>query len=419
MFEFVKSLLKPGKYFLFINVIDRAASFLVFLILAKSLSPFIYGQIVTVFAATSIVAAVFDFGLPIYIQRQSAQSDNMQVVFLQTGLLKLLLSFVYLIVSLSIFLFFFKSIDWYVISIITGTVFFVSIGNSLQFYYHGKDNSRQVFISTLVTKVILLVIVSITFIVYPNEYLFLSGYFVANAFFVIHLLLRLKIYRIVISEITKGRDLLKSTFKTILPLGFASIFNILYDRIDVVLLSLLLNFNKVAQYNVAYMIYKLSVILFSVFFYPAFNRLIRINNDKVKLLTLLRKLSLLIIVSSLFLTIIFYFVVPGILVKVFGNKYVEASELLPVLSIAIILIGLNNLTGIFLNAVGKFKDNFWATLTGIIFNILSNIILIKRFDVYGAVYSTILTEGIILTLTFFSVYKFFRTKTNLDKNGYV
>jgi O-antigen/teichoic acid export membrane protein len=51
-----------------------------------------------------------------------------------------------------------------------------------------------------------------------------------------------------------------------------------------------------------------------------------------------------------------------------------------------------------------------TTFAGMIINLISNLILIPRFNIYGAVYSTIITEGSILLMQVFVLIQFRKYK---------
>jgi O-antigen/teichoic acid export membrane protein len=413
LFDFLKSLLKSGKYFLFTDILDRAVSFVIFLIFAKSLTTSVYGQVITLFALTSIFSILFDFGLPVFIQKESARYSNLSKLYSDIILLKLVLSFIYILTCFLAFYIFITSIDIKLFFIILAITLLVSLGNTLKFFFYGRDNSKLVFNASILTKLFLLILIFGIFLVSHNVYLFLFGYLLSYIFLFLFLLIKLKLYDVNYKKFYVGLGILKSTFLLILPLGFASIFNILYDRIDILLLKYFLDFDKVAQYNVAYLIYKVGTLPFSAILYPSFNRFSEINNDKKKLLVLLKKLSIVILITSLFLTLIFGLILPDLLVKVFGTKYLGASNLLPFLSFSIIFVGSNNLTGVLLNSMGKFKANMIATFCGLSINIILNLILIPALNTMGAVYATIITESLILIVGLIFIYFYLNIKNPL------
>ena len=57
-----------------------------------------------------------------------------------------------------------------------------------------------------------------------------------------------------------------------IPLGLAVIFNFLYDKIDILLISKLLDYNEAAFYNIAYGLFKASALGFSFLLVSGFTK---------------------------------------------------------------------------------------------------------------------------------------------------
>ncbi len=64
-------------------------------------------------------------------------------------------------------------------------------------------------------------------------------------------------------------------------------------------------------------------------------------------------------------------------------------------------LSLNNLTGITLNVLGMFRENLNIMLSALLINVPANIILLNSIGIFGAVYSTIITEVYILVTGIF------------------
>ena len=75
---------------------------------------------------------------------------------------------------------------------------------------------------------------------------------------------------------TKIRSLLKVS----IPLGLAVVFNFLYDKIDIIIISKLTNYNQVAFYNIGYGIFKASAIAYSFIFITGFTRVSFLSRNK-------------------------------------------------------------------------------------------------------------------------------------------
>jgi O-antigen/teichoic acid export membrane protein len=99
----------------------------------------------------------------------------------------------------------------------------------------------------------------------------------------------------------------------------------------------------------------------------------------------------------------------NVLHLLFGDKYAMAATIIPYFSLAVIGLGMNSLTGSFLNATGNYKVTMYTTMAGFIFNAAANILLINKIGIMGAVYTAVLTEVIVFLLQLI-----FIIKINLD-----
>jgi O-antigen/teichoic acid export membrane protein len=191
-------------------------------------------------------------------------------------------------------------------------------------------------------------------------------------------------------------SLLLKTLKISIPLGIIVLVNLLYDRIDVLLISNILGFSDTGKYNVAYGLLKASTLSFSFILIEGFSRASYLSS-KINAVKLFLKKYLKIIFLISFLSALILFFLPDFLVIFFySQKYASSGDLLKLLSFAVVPLALNNLTGITLNALGKFNFVLIATLAGLVINVVLNIILIPKIGLQAACYATISTEIAIL-----------------------
>jgi len=407
-FNFLKTVFKYGIDYFYINLVDRLVAFFSFLLLARVFDSQVYGRIATVFAVSTIVMTIFDFGLPVYGQRESSKSDVLSETITAVSSVKIPFILAYVLIIPIVFFVFFKDVHWGLVIIISGIVLTQSIATLFAYIYFGKDNSWLVLLSNMISKMILLAIIFTSYFYFRNIYFFLSGYLFAYLFLVVTYFAKIKSYNVHIRDYIFTFDKLRSTLILIIPLGISSIFNLIYDKVDIVILSAYLDYEKVAQYSVAYTIYKLSSIVFSILLFPALNRFSRLAENFYESFKLLLKYLVIIIIVSVILIILLVFVASYLIPILFGSSYLEASGLIIPLSFATILWALNSLAGVFLNGLGKFNKVMVATLGGMIFNIICNVILIPILGIMGAVYSTIITEGIILVIEVSVIFYYYR-----------
>jgi|GEM_PF-623519 len=406
---FLKGVFQKGINYFYINLVDRLVAFLSFLLLARAFDLHLYGKISTVFAFSSILVTVFDLGLPIYAQREAAKKENLSKTVSEIFSVKVVSIILYVIFFPLIAVSFYSDIPFGIILIIGAVSLLQNLSGLLSYFYFGKENSWLVLKSSIVSKLILLVAVTFSYFFLRDIYIFLSGYVLSYIFLTIVYLRNLDKYDIKTAEVKFLPGSLKITLVTVLPIGISGIFNLVYDKIDIVILSAFLDFDKVAQYSVAYTVYKLSSIVFSILLFPALNKFSGLTDDFQESFRLLLKYLVIIISVSIILIILLVLAAPYLIPIFFGASYLEASGLIKPLSFATILWALNALAGVFLNGLGKFKKVMIATLGGMILNIVCNVILIPILGVMGAVYSTIITEGIILLIEGVIIISYYRT----------
>ena len=409
-FNFLKTILKSGINYFYINLADRIVAFFSFILLARIFDSQLYGKISTVFAVSTILVTILDFGLPVYMQRESSKTEDLSDILANVFSVKIPFLILYIFILPLVSWVFLKDIPRGIVIIIGVIILLQSISNLLSYAYFGKDNSKLVLRANIVSKVLFLIVITTSYFFLRNIYFFLSGYIIAYVYTLLVFTINIKHYKVDISKLILNFKKLKFTLAIIIPIGLSSVFNLIYDKIDIVILSAYLDYNKVAQYSVAYTIYRLSGIVFGIILYPALNQFSRLSEDLFKSIKLLIKYLIINIVVSVIIIIIFINVINGLIPVLFSSKYLEASDLLTLLIFAVLFWSMNSIVGVYLNGMGYYKDVMKATLVGVVINISANIILIPKIGVWGAVYSTILTEIIILLFEIISVLKIIRTK---------
>ncbi len=193
--------------------------------------------------------------------------------------------------------------------------------------------------------------------------------------------------------------------KISMPLGLAVIFNLLYDKIDIILISAITNFNETAFYNIGYGVYKSSTIVFSFIFISGFTRISYLSRNKKAVRLFFKKYFIVLICICIPLTIILITFSDILINLIYTRKYENASDILKILSIAIFGLAINNLTGIILNGLGLYKQNMIITLIGLIINVILNIIFIPQFGIKAAAVVTVITEYFIFAGDYYFLKK--------------
>jgi O-antigen/teichoic acid export membrane protein len=165
--------------------------------------------------------------------------------------------------------------------------------------------------------------------------------------------------------------------------------------------------SEVGIYNAAYKIFLVFIVPFQLIltaFFPKLsrNKPSKLNNFK----SLFYTYSLSLFISSLIIFFVLFYFSNDIIHIVFGLKYAEAYKPLSILSLNVLVIGINIVFGNPLIAWGQQKKYIIPIGIGAITNIILNIILIPKYSYNGAAIATLFSEvavfiGIII---YFNIY---------------
>ena len=399
-------LINESKFVLLTNLTDKIYSFLILFLFARNFSYTDYGKIVTVFTLAAVLSTITNLGLPIFIQREIARNKNdSSKIYSNIFIIYLALLIPYLVFAFAVHSIFYGSIDTLIFLTISFAIYISSICNLLNRVLSSVFDFKNEFISFLFSRLFILAFftIGLYFLYFDIQSLLhciLIGFF-------LHLILLLwfvdkdKIFLIIKSFDFKY---IKLILKSTLPLGAAVVINYLYDKADVLLISKILDFSKVALYNVGYGIFKTSAITFSFIFVSGFTRISFLSRNKRAISLFFKKYFFMVVSISIILCITLFVFSSSFIHFFYSAKYEDSIIILKILSFGIIALALNNLTGIILNGMGFFKVVMYITLFALLANILLNIIFIPLKGIIAASIITVLTEYFI----FFVEYYYFK-----------
>jgi O-antigen/teichoic acid export membrane protein len=205
----------------------------------------------------------------------------------------------------------------------------------------------------------------------------------------------------------------KKLIKATIPIAASIVLTLIYFKIDSIFLSIpLINsgslspISDVGIYGIAYKILE-GLIFFPAMFVGLIMPLLSASavGDKEKFKKIYQKT----------LDILFIFIVPliiglvilsgQIVALVGGSDFSASAGPLNILAIAIGLIFIGNLLGNSIIALNKQKIGAWIYFAGMIFNIITNLIFIPKYQYLGAAWTTVGTELLVTILMFVLVYK--------------
>ncbi|MEK7126622.1 MAG: flippase [Patescibacteria group bacterium] len=211
--------------------------------------------------------------------------------------------------------------------------------------------------------------------------------------------------------------LIKST-----PYGLALILNTIYFRIDSLLISFIRGQGEVGIYGVAMKMLEHFAILPLYFMnsvLPVLTKAIKEGTDKYKKIILhafdfLAALSIPMVVGGVVLAypIIFAVSTPAFLSRISEGFY-GSDIAFQILIFAMMFQFSNVLFAFILIAVNRQNKLLYINGVGVIFNIITNIIFIPYYGFRGAAVTSVLSELIILVLTYIAAKRYIEFSINL------
>jgi len=404
----VREYFNQGKYIFFYNIFERLTFFAFYISIARYVTKDVYGLIVSTFAFTNILASIFDLGFPFYIQRESATNrfsiQDLSIVII----LKIFLIVILLPIPL---IYFAGSKDYTLIILMISLVnFYQPLNQILIFYLNGRERFKENFYSIFYSRLFLFIYFVIAAILRIPVQISLMMILLALIFQTFYLMSFANVVSSIFSFKNFDFRRVLKLIKFSLPFGLGVIFAMTYDRIDVLILRYFSGDINVATYSVAYSLYRNTSIFSTALLLQSYNIFSRLFSESKELKqTISNNIVILVILSILLITIFYLFGRPIISI-LFGVKFIDSFDYLKLLSLSIPLVFFNNFTGILLNSFKLERLTMITTFAGLIINLISNLILIPRFNIYGAVYSTIITEGSILMMHVFILIQFKKYK---------
>ncbi|EMX8645408.1 oligosaccharide flippase family protein [Providencia stuartii] len=245
------------------------------------------------------------------------------------------------------------------------------------------------------------------FIIQLSHNSLISSYLIIE-FFSIALLLYVNSFNLIKAKkyfsflsINEIKKLLIESF----PLFLSSIGIMLYMRLDIIMLNTMTSSSDVGMYSLAVRFSESVNFIPVVIMTAIYPYLIKNNlNDNFKILfDFMFQISLVSIISI-------FFIFPYIIKYFFGPDYINSSTIANILILQTIPVFLGIVRARYLVINGYQKYIPYFVFSGLLFNIIANLILIHYYGVIGAAVATLLSQ-IVSTLLFPMMFKQLRPIT--------
>lgn len=199
------------------------------------------------------------------------------------------------------------------------------------------------------------------------------------------------------------------------PLAFSSIFYVLYSKCDLLMLGFMLDKSQVGNYSLAVRFSELSHFLPVAFVKSIFPSIVTNRLNYEKYYRLIQKYMNWMFRISLAIAILMLFIPENLFVFVLGEDMTSVSLPFKILMFGAVFVFMGNLSHMWYIAEGYQKLSLIRTSSGLILNILLNLIFISFYGIIGAAIATLLTKSYVVyfsNLLNNKTYKMFKIQTN-------
>lgn len=199
----------------------------------------------------------------------------------------------------------------------------------------------------------------------------------------------------------------KKLFSYSWPIMFFGMIALIFSWIDSFAIGYFKSASEVGLYNVAIPLINFLLIvpsLFFQFFLPIITKEYSRGNFKV-IIPVTKQITKWVFILNL---PIFIFMVsfPGVIINIlFGAEYIGAENVLRMLSIGVFIYSVLTISESILSLVGKSKIILLNIILATITNVILNLVLVPRYGINGAAFSTMIGYSLWGILSFFTAKK--------------
>ncbi len=211
---------------------------------------------------------------------------------------------------------------------------------------------------------------------------------------------------------------LKNLFKKILPVGVSLLMVILYNNIDILMLSKMSGIEAVGIYGAAYkFVYLLPTVsaMLMASIYPLMVQSWKDDRDHMKLI--FQKAFDYTVILAVFTFLILFFTADSIINILFGSAFQRSVIVLQILGGGMAFMLLTSIVGPCYIIVDKQDRAMLLTILGVGLNVTLNLILIPRFSYTGAAAATVITEFSLLIPGTYLLMKYFQFALSMTVTG--
>jgi len=373
------------------------------IIMARSLGVAGFGEYTTIITFLSFFGISIDFGLTLVTSWMISQPNvDEKKVLANLFTLRFFSALIFLGISPFVVLFFpYSNLVKLGVGVAFLSFFFISLSQILVGFFQTKLRMDKVSIAEVIGRIILLIGIIISVKLHLGLIAFMIAIVISSAVsFFIQFFFANKLTPIRFSfDFSLWRKIIKKSW----PFALTIVFNLLYLKMDIFILSLIKGKEVVGVYGATYKVVEVLTMLpfmFSGIILPILTANWAKNN-KVFFNRVLQKSFDLILILIVPLIVGTQFLANAIMTTVMGDEFYSSGGILRILIIAVGLVFVSCLFSHVIIAVDKQKQVIGAYFFTAITATVGYLVFIPKFSYFGAAAVTIYSE---LAITLFMMY---------------
>ena len=400
-------IIKDSSLSLLAEFIGKAATFLIFIIIAREFGKEVFGQYSYALSFVVIFVTISDFGIGVMLTREVAIDKNKASLYISNSLfIKIIFSAVAIIAIFVSTYIINKPIEVnLLIYLLVFYMLFKSFNDFSYAIFKAYEKIKYITYLKIVESILLVSFLSVLILLNQDLITIILSFSISS--FII-LLVSFSLIRRKFTKFSIRRDkkIVRFLIDKSLPFAVSAIFLVIYFNLDTLMLSFIKGDRVTGIYSASYNLFYASTIfvqpLGSVL-YPVLSRKIsEFKNNCAKQRKLIDKVllhSIILVTLGIILTLMYLFFADLIIKILYGQEFVESVESLKILSLIIPFWYVCMVVGTIFTSLGKHYIFTYILSIGIIFNMVLNLILIPVYAEIGAAIASLITTIILMLLS--------------------
>ncbi|NQT49134.1 flippase [Candidatus Kuenenbacteria bacterium] len=376
-------------------------------VMARYLGKEGFGYYITVTAFLQFFGIMVDFGLTLTtVQMISKPGVNISRTMNSIISFRVITAFCFLLIAPIIIWFFPYNIFIKLGVILTVSSFFcITIIQTLTGIFQQRLKMFKLTLAEVIGRVVFVALVVLAVLLGKNIYWIFGAMSVGSIVNLVIVFLYSKKYikwRLEF-DFAIWKELISKTW----PIALSISFNLIYLKMDTIILSLFRTQGEVGLYGATYRVVDILTMLPAVFMgivLPVATKYY-LEKNKTELRAILQKSFDVLMIFAIPIVIGTYIIAGKIMTFIAGQDFLPSGEILKVLILASGAIFATSLFAYAVVAVNRQKTMMWGYLTVAVITLVGYFVFIPKYGYWGAAWMTVFSEALIMIWTAILLYR--------------